>query len=61
MPGEKKYLLPFMVGMNHLLLKIPQGEEQGWQFLFRLAPEVEVINQKHKYQANPKNKVYEAE
>ncbi len=58
--GEKKYPLSFKAGINHLLLKIPQGAAP-WQFTFRLAADINVINQKHKYQTNPQNKVYEAE
>lgn len=58
--GEKKYLLPFKAGINHLLLKIPQGATP-WQFTFRLAADIQVTNSKHKYQTNPQNKVYEAE
>ncbi|AXY74237.1 glycoside hydrolase [Paraflavitalea soli] len=60
MEGEKKYPLPFKAGINHLLLKIPQGGSP-WQFTFRLAADINVINSKHKYQTNPQNKVYEAE
>lgn len=60
--GEKKFPLSFKAGINHLLLKVPQGSTTApWQFTFRLAADINVINQKHKYQTNPQNKVYEAE
>lgn len=62
MRGEKKFPLSIKAGINHLLLKLPNSEMAiPWQFTFRLAADIDVINQKHKYQTNPKNKVYEAE
>lgn len=56
--------LPLKAGVNHLLLKIPNSNNTvaaSWQFMFRLSPDLEVINHKHKYQTNSKNKVYDAE
>ncbi|GAA4432023.1 hypothetical protein GCM10023091_03520 [Ravibacter arvi] len=46
---------------GQLLLKIPWQPGQPWRYSVRLDGETEVINHKHKYQTNSKNKSYEAE
>lgn len=58
---EKISLLLKKGGPHHLLLKIPAAGYAPWRFSFRLGNGLEVINHKHKYQTNSKNKTYEAE
>ncbi len=58
---EKVFLHLKKGGPHHLLLKIPAAGNTPWRFSFRLGNGLEVINHKHKYQTNSKNKTYEAE
>jgi hypothetical protein len=57
---EESRLLPLKTGINHILLKIPQGTEP-WSFSFRLDQGVNVTNQKYKYFINTEKGNHEAE
>jgi len=58
---EQKIALSLSKGNHLFLLKIPSKKETLWRFSMRLGNGVEVVNSKHKYQTNSKNKTYEAE
>lgn len=59
---EQKVPLALQKGAHRFLLKIPGGESgTAWKFSMRLGNGQEVVNSKHKYQTNSKNRTYEAE
>lgn len=58
---ERKIDLSLSRGNHLFLLKIPGKADTQWRFSMRLGKGIEVVNSKHKYQTNSKNKTYEAE
>lgn len=66
-PGDQKTAaeqrIPVSLGKGtHLfVLKIPQKTGVPWAFNMRLSDDLQVVNTKHKYQTNSKNKTYEVE
>ncbi|TDE15215.1 glycoside hydrolase family 20 zincin-like fold domain-containing protein [Dyadobacter psychrotolerans] len=60
-PAEQKIALSLSKGNHLFLLKIPARNDAPWRFSMRLADGVQVVNSKHKYQTNSKNKTYDAE
>ncbi|WAC13374.1 glycoside hydrolase family 20 zincin-like fold domain-containing protein [Dyadobacter pollutisoli] len=48
-------------GTHLFVLKIPQKTGAPWTFSMRLSDDLPVVNTKHKYQTNSKNKTYEVE
>ncbi|GAB3982388.1 hypothetical protein GCM10028806_53960 [Spirosoma terrae] len=58
---EQRIETPLSKGTHLFLLKIPQQAGLPWLFSMRLGDDVEVVNTKHKYQTNSKNKTYEVE
>jgi hexosaminidase len=58
---EQKITLDLEKGNHLFLLKIPGRTDAPWRFSMRLGRGVEVVNSKHKYQTNSKNKTYDAE
>lgn len=59
--GDQKIPVSLLKGTHLLILKIPQETAKPWHFSMRLADEIQVVNTKHKYQTNSKNKNYEVE
>lgn len=59
--GEMRIPLILKKGNHQILLKLPADDATPWNFSFRLGNTVQVVNSKHKYQTNSKNKTYEAE
>lgn len=61
--GKEEQSIPLTLkkGNHQFLLKLPASEEGPWNFSFRLGTGIQVVNSKHKYQTNSKNKIYEAE
>ncbi|WP_215239605.1 glycoside hydrolase family 20 zincin-like fold domain-containing protein [Dyadobacter helix] len=66
-PGNAKHAAEQRIAIslgkgNHLfLLKIPRNTQVPWTFNMRLTDDLQVVNTKHKYQTNSKNKIYEVE
>jgi hexosaminidase len=58
---EQKINVPLPKGTHLFILKIPQETGIPWNFSMRLADDIQVVNTKHKYQTNSKNKTYEVE
>ena len=58
---EQKITLALGKGNHLFLLKVPGKTNAPWRFSMRLGQGVEVVNSKHKYQTNSKNKTYDAE
>jgi len=58
---EQKITLNLGKGNHLFLLKVPGKTNIPWRFSMRLGKRVEVVNSKHKYQTNSKNKTYDAE
>lgn len=58
---EQKIPVSLGKGTHLFLLKIPQTTGAPWTFNMRLSDELQIVNTKHKYQTNSKNKTYEVE
>jgi len=58
---DQKIPVSLPKGTHLFLLKIPQETGVPWHFSMRLRDEIQVVNTKHKYQTNSKNKTYEVE
>lgn len=59
--GEQKIPVALDKGIHLFILKIPKQSDTDWVFNMRLSDDVQVVNTKHKYQTNSKNKTYEVE
>lgn len=61
-PGsEQRISVVLSKGLHSFLLKVPTDKAAPWQFTMRLGDDHQVVNTKHKYQTNSKNKIYEVE
>lgn len=59
--GESKVRLSLKKGPNHILLKIPKTSASPWAFTFRVDDTIPVLNNKYRYQLDPKIEAYETE
>ncbi|WP_213087062.1 glycoside hydrolase family 20 zincin-like fold domain-containing protein [Chitinophaga agrisoli] len=59
--GEQRLSLPLKAGVNHILLKMGNAQQQPWYFTFRLEDDIAITNHKHKYQLNAKSTRYEVD